>query len=83
MDILQKIIASAEAQTAELTALRQDFHKYAEAGWLEMRTTSVIARKLTEMGYKILLGDQVCAAASRMGLPSEEVLEKGYQRAVE
>lgn len=83
MDVLQKIIASAEAQTEELTKLRRDFHKYAEAGWLEMRTTSIIARKLTEMGYDVLLGEQVCKAESRMGLPSEEALEKGYQRAVE
>lgn len=83
MDVLQKIIASAEAQTQELTQLRRDFHKYAEAGWLEMRTTSIIARKLTEMGYEVLLGDQVCKAESRMGLPSEEALEKGYQRAIE
>ncbi len=83
MDILQKIITSAEAQTQELTALRQDFHKYAEAGWLEMRTTSIIARKLTDMGYEVLLGDAVCKAESRMGLPSEEVLEKSYRRALE
>lgn len=83
MDVFQKIIDSAEAQTQELTALRRDFHKYAEAGWLEMRTTSIIARKLTEMGYEVLLGDQVCEASSRMGLPSEETLEKNYQRAAE
>ena len=83
MDVLQKIIASAEAQTEELTGLRRDFHKYAEAGWLEMRTTSIIARKLTEMGYEVLLGDKVCKADARMGVPSEEALEKGYQRALE
>ena len=83
MDVLQKIIASAEAQTEELTKIRRDFHKYAEAGWLEMRTTSIIARKLTDMGYKVLLGSDVCKADSRMGVPSEDALEKGYQRAVE
>ena len=83
MDVLQKIIASAQAQTEELTAIRQDFHKYAEGGWVEMRTTSIIARKLTDMGYQVLLGDQVCAADSRMGVPSREVLEQNYQRALE
>ena len=83
MDVLKKIIESAEAQTEELTALRRDFHKYAEPGWQEMRTTSIIARKLTEMGYEVLLGDKVCKAESRMGLPAEEVLEKAYARAVE
>ena len=83
MNILQKIIESAEAQTEELTKIRRDLHKHAESGWLEMRTTSIIARKLTEMGYEVLLGDKVCKAESRMGVPSAEALEKGYQRAVE
>ena len=83
MDILQKIIASAEAQTEELTKIRQDFHKHAKPGWLEMRTTPLFAPKLTQMGSEGLLGDKVCKAESRMGVPSEEALEKGYQRAVE
>ena len=83
MDVLKKIIESAEAQTEELTKIRRDLHKHAESGWLEMRTTSIIARKLTEMGYEVLLGDKVCKAESRMGVPSAEALEKGYQRAVE
>lgn len=84
MNIYEKIIASAEAQTEELTALRRDFHKHAESGWLEMRTTSIIARKLKEMGYdEVLLGEDVCLKESRMGLPSDEVLEQNYQRALE
>ena len=83
MSIYEKIIASAEAQTEELTALRRDLHKHPETGWFEMRTTSIIARKLTEMGYEVLLGEDVCLKESRMGVPSDEALEKHYQQALE
>ena len=83
MDIYEKIIASAEAQTEELTAIRRDLHKHAESGWFEMRTTSIIARKLTDMGYEVLLGDAVCEKSSRMGVPSDQALEEHYQKALE
>lgn len=83
MSVYEKIIASAEAQTEELTALRRDFHKHAESGWFEMRTTSIIARKLTDMGYEVLLGEDVCKKESRMGVPSDEALEAHYQKALE
>ena len=47
-----------------------------------MRTSSIIARKLTDLGYEVLVGDQVCKRDSRMGVPSEEELDKQYERAV-
>ncbi|MBO5488819.1 MAG: amidohydrolase, partial [Eubacterium sp.] len=48
-----------------------------------MRTSSLIARKLTDMGVdEVLVGDQVCKKDARMGVPSDEELEKNYQRAV-
>lgn len=47
-----------------------------------MRTTSLIARRLTDMGYKELtLGRSVCRAEARMGLPTPEMLADGYARA--
>lgn len=82
MNVYEKIMASADAQAEELTALRRDFHKYAEPGWLEMRTSSIIARRLTELGYEVLVGEQVCDRDSRMGVPSQEVLDRAYERAV-
>lgn len=83
MSVFETIVASAEAQAEELIALRRDLHKHAESGWLEMRTTSLIARKLTELGYEVLLGQQVCKADSRMGVPSQAELDKAYARALE
>lgn len=83
MNIYQTIIEKADQIAPELVRQRRDFHKYAEAGWTEMRTSSIIARKLTELGYEVLVGDQVCDKDSRMGVPSDEALEMAYQRAVE
>ena len=81
-DVNLKIIAAAEALEEKLVAQRRDFHKYAETGWLEMRTSSIIARKLTEMGYPVLIGKDVCLDEARMGLPEAEVLEENYRRAI-
>lgn len=83
MDIYQKIIKEAEAVTPEMITFRRSFHKYAETGWYEMRTSSLIARKLTDLGYEVLVGDKVCKNDARMGVPSDEELEKAYARAIE
>lgn len=82
MDMYQKIQAEADAITPELIALRRDFHKHAETGWFEMRTSSIIARRLFDLGYEVLVGEAVCKRDERMGVPSDEALEEGYQRAV-
>ncbi len=58
--VFQEIISLADAMADRLTARRRDFHKYAETGWFEMRTSSLIARRLTELGYEVLTGDR-CA----------------------
>ena len=82
MQIIEKIITQAEALQPQMVAQRRDFHKYAESGWFEMRTTSIIARKLTEMGYEVLLGEQVCDRENRMGVADEATLNAQYERAV-
>ncbi|PAB59582.1 amidohydrolase [Anaeromicrobium sediminis] len=60
---------------------RRDFHKYAESGWTEFRTASIVARKLKDLGYDLLIGREVIRAEDRMGVPSEEVLHMSYERA--
>ena len=82
MSVYETITKMADEMAPDLIAQRRDFHKYAEMGWFEMRTSSIIARKLKDMGYEVLTGDQVCKRESRMGVPSEEELEKQYERAV-
>ena len=81
--VFEKISTLADAMADRLTAQRQDFHKYAETGWFEMRTTSIIARHLTDLGYEVLLGEDVCDRDTRMGVPSDAELEKHYALALE
>lgn len=79
----ETIRSRAQALLLELTAIRRDLHRYAEPGWMEMRTTSLLARKLTDLGYEVLTGPAVCKAEARMGLPSSEALEAHYKWAQE
>lgn len=67
----------------ELQTRRRDLHKYAESGWLEFRTSTLVAEKLEQLGYQLKLGQQVIKADSRMGLPSPQVLAEQEQRALE
>ena len=83
MQIIEKIIAQAEAMQPQMVVQRRDFHKYAESGWFEMRTSSIIARKLTDMGYEVLVGEDVCDREARMGVADQATLDAQYKRAVE
>ncbi len=78
----RKIIKLVDDIAPEMIAIRRDFHKHAEVGWTEMRTASLIARKLSDLGYEVLIGKEVCDAESRANLPSEEELEEAYNRAI-
>jgi len=77
----EKIASLAEEMTEELVACRRDFHKFAEPGWCEMRTTSLLARRLKDMGYPIVVGKAVCKDDARMGVPKQEVLDFYYEEA--
>ena len=81
MTTYEKIIEVAESLESDLIATRRDFHKHAETGWFEMRTSSLIARRLTDLGYEVLVGENVCDKDARMGVPSEEKLAAHYEKA--
>ncbi len=78
MDIKETILCLADQLLPEMTARRRDFHKNAESGWFEMRTSSLIARKLTQLGYEVLVGEAVCDRDARMGVPPMDKLEAHY-----
>lgn len=61
---------------------RRDFHSHPEKGWEEVRTSSIIAKILTDLGYKVLIAEDVLVAEDRMGVPSEEILNATYERAM-
>lgn len=81
--IYNSIIEKAEAMAPALQRCRRDLHTYAESGWFEIRTSSLIAQRLTELGYEVLTSRDVCLEESRMGLPPEKVLAEQYQRALD
>jgi aminobenzoyl-glutamate utilization protein A len=62
---------------------RRDFHRHAESGWTEFRTASLVARRLSDLGYEVRIGRHVVKDEERMGLPPPEVLEQCWQRARE
>ena len=51
MCVFETITALVDGMQDRLVTQRRDFHKYAETGWFEMRTSSIIARHLTDLGY--------------------------------
>ena len=69
----------AQVMQPELTALRRDFHSHPETGWLEMRTSAIIAQRLTALGYEVFTGRAVCAEEARMGVPPGDVLRAHAQ----
>lgn len=83
MNIFETIHSLADGIQEELVTLRRDFHKHAESGWFEVRTSSLVARYLTELGYEVLVGEDVCLRDARMGVPPAEMLEANYQRALD
>lgn len=69
--------------TNELIALRREFHRYAEAGWTEFRTTARIVEELQKQNIPVRWGKALHDPASMYGLPAPEVLEACFQRAMQ
>lgn len=64
-----------------LSDLRRDLHKYPESGWKEFRTTAIVAEELDELGYTLHLGEDALDTSERLGVPSEDELQRAYDRA--
>ena len=75
-EIAKEVLNLAEALGEKSRERRRDFHRFPETAWYEMRTSAVIAKTLTELGYEVLTGRQVCLDTARIGLPSKEELQK-------
>jgi aminobenzoyl-glutamate utilization protein A len=78
-----RVKAIAERISEKVVGYRRDFHRYAEVGWTEFRTASLVARRLLELGYDVEAGRGVIREADRMGVPSHDVLEACWRRARE
>lgn len=78
----EEMITLADTLNDKLTARRRDFHRYPETGWLELRTSAIIARELDALGYEVLTGKQVCREGARMGLPTGDELRERAEQAL-
>lgn len=82
-ELFQTICRSADQMQTEMVRRRRDLHHYAETAWTEMRTASLIARALDDLGYEVLTGDDAMDRASRMDVPTDAELYRHYLRAKE
>ena len=76
---LYKII---EEYKDEIVAIRRDFHKYPESGWLEFRTTAKIAEILENDGISIIMGEELVSKPDLLGYPEQSVIKTAMERAV-
>ncbi len=83
MAVNDSIREYAEALDAVSRERRRDFHRYPEMAWFEMRTSAIIAKVLTELGYEVLTGKEVCREGARVGLPTEEQLREHAAKVLE
>jgi aminobenzoyl-glutamate utilization protein A len=81
--MIDRVNSIADGIEERVIGYRRDFHRYAESGWTEFRTASLVARRLAELGYEVRLGREVIRDEDRMGLPVPEALERHRQRALE
>lgn len=80
MNTIAALRTMAKDMVPQLVNLRRDFHRHPETGWLEMRTSAIIAKTLTELGYEVLTGRAVCEESARMGIPPEKTTRAHLER---
>ena len=79
----EEVFSYADGLLDFVTETRQDFHRHAESGWLEIRTCSKIAEHLEKLGYAdVRTGEDVMRPDARMGLPDQAKLDMAFERAL-
>ena len=75
------IADAANAIAPQLYTLRRDLHRYPEQGWMEFRTASLVAERLSQLGFAVQLGQAVVSDRARMGVPDRQTLDEGLAQA--
>jgi aminobenzoyl-glutamate utilization protein A len=57
----------------KMVAIRRDLHAYPESGWMEFRTSSIIASALEALGFDVFLGTEIIEEKSVMGRDDAQV----------
>jgi aminobenzoyl-glutamate utilization protein A len=78
---LKRVRDIADEIEEKIIGYRRDFHQYAETGWCEFRTASLVARRLADLGYEVQIGREVIKEDDRTGLPELLILEECWHRA--
>ncbi|MCH3950858.1 MAG: amidohydrolase [Acidaminococcus sp.] len=76
------LLDEALSMKDEMIARRRDLHAHPELAWTEFRTASIVATELKKLGYEVLIGRECMKPEARMGVPSEEEIEKCKERAL-
>lgn len=71
----------AKLEDLSLVEVRRDLHQYPEAGWKEFRTTALVAEALDKRGYLLHLGEEAVDIDSRLGVPSDDEIQRARDRA--
>ncbi|MBR5303148.1 MAG: amidohydrolase [Clostridia bacterium] len=69
MNTIERMMARSHELQTYMSGIRRSLHRFPETGWLEMRTSALIAKELSTMGYEVLTGRAVCREDARMGVP--------------
>ncbi len=62
---------------------RRKRHEYPEIGFAEYVTTYELSEQLTGKGFSLFYGTELLTSKERMGVPSDEFLERNEQRALD
>ena len=80
MNTIERMIVRSGELQSYMTHIRRSLHRFPETGWLEMRTSAMIAKELEAMGYEVVTGRALCCEDARMGVPpmgeTQEHLER-------
>ena len=66
----------------DVTAMRRDLHSFPETAFLEYRTASLVAQRLTELGYSVRVGPEIMSMNDVRGLPTEEDIQAAQEDAL-
>ncbi|SDG52592.1 aminobenzoyl-glutamate utilization protein A [Selenomonas sp. WCT3] len=79
--MIEAIKTAVKDMQGKMVSCRRDIHKHPEPGWTEFRTASLVAERLSELGYELKLGEAAIDRNMMMGVPSAEKLAEEMQRA--
>ncbi|MCI8453194.1 MAG: M20 family metallo-hydrolase [Lachnospiraceae bacterium] len=80
---LTQLLTAADPYAETCTAIRRDFHKYAELAWTEFRTTAKIIDFLKQHGVPVKFGLDLVNPEYTWSYPDEETLVLHKTRAIE